>query len=166
LAGARSFLHINGLHTPSSEPMNAGKEEKTLLKINSLADRVSDLSETSPFLTKAVFEDISLHRDAYLEIHFPGLKPIKVELDEQQTVLGRGPGCRIQLQLSNVSRLHARVSRLDEEYLLEDLESTNGTFVNGVRIHKCVLRNNDQIQMGDTKILYVEEKTRQLHDPT
>ena len=86
----------------------------------------------------------------------PGLKPITFELDELGSMIGRCSDCRIQLQLPHVSRMHARVSRFDEEFLIEDLESTNGTFVNGVRIHKCVLRNNDQIQIGEAKILYIE----------
>ena len=36
----------------------------------------------------------------------------------------------------------------------------NGTYVNGIRVLKCILRNNDQIDIGEAKIVFIEEKTR------
>ena len=42
---------------------------------------------------------------------------------------------------------------------MEDMNSTNGVYVNGVRVVKCVLRDNDQIEMGGVKIIFKEEKT-------
>ncbi|MBW1704038.1 MAG: FHA domain-containing protein [Deltaproteobacteria bacterium] len=136
------------------------KEDESTVKVNPLSAQRSELSKTTPILRKAVLEDIAVSRYAYLEIIHPGLETTRVELEEEDTFIGRGSLCRVQLQFDNTSRLHARITFRDEEYQIEDLESTNGTFVNGVQVQKCVLRNNDQIQIGDAKILFIEGKIR------
>lgn len=56
-----------------------------------------------------------------------------------------------------VSRLHARISRENGEYMIEDLNSTNGTFKNGLRLapyEKRKLMEGDEIRLGSTNILY------------
>ena len=75
--------------------------------------------------------------------------------------IGRSPPCRIQLRRAIVSRSHARVTFRNEEYHLEDLGSTNGTYVNGIKVERCILRNNDQIDIGGVKMLFSEQKTLQ-----
>jgi pSer/pThr/pTyr-binding forkhead associated (FHA) protein len=79
-------------------------------------------------------------------------------LGERAVVIGRSAECDIQLEVQNVSRKHASVFFHNEEYLIEDLESTNGVFVNGIKVVKCVLRNNDQIEIGGVKLVFNEEK--------
>jgi len=95
---------------------------------------------------------------AYLEITGSEEKDGIFELGEKPVVIGRSTECDIQLGVQNVSRKHARVLHHDEEYLIEDLESTNGVFVNGIRVVKCVLRNDDQIEIGGVKLIFNEEK--------
>ena len=129
-------------------------ERDTLLKSG------SEFSETTPISRKAVLEDIALSRYAHLEIGRPDVETRRFELGEGETLIGRGSQCQVRLQFNNTSRLHARIGFREEEYFIEDLESTNGTFVNGVRIQKCILRNNDQIQIGDAKILFIEGRIR------
>lgn len=136
-------------------------EERTLLKINPLPAWSSELSKTRPISRKVIMEDLPSRHAASLEIRCPGIETAVVQLDEHETIVGRTSECRIQLQLPNVSRLHARITYRNDEYLIEDLGSTNGTFVNSVRIQKCVLRNNDQILIGDSKIIFSEKKSRQ-----
>lgn len=102
----------------------------------------------------------STHR-AYMEIISLGDKNEVIELVEKDIHIGRSPKCEVQLQVDNVSRRHVRVSFHNEEYHIEDMGSTNGTYVNGIRIEKCVLRNHDQVEIGGVKILFKEEKTLQ-----
>lgn len=72
----------------------------------------------------------------------------KFRLDGSVT-LGRSPDATIMLDDPEVSRLHARVSRTpDGNYLLEDLGSKNGTFVNGTRVERRVLAFGDKIRIG------------------
>ena len=137
-------------------------EDNRFIKIKTLSEEnVSGFSKTTPISKKAVFEDIPTRQCAYLEISCPGTKPVRVELDKSDVVIGRGPQCRIQLNLHDTSRTHARITYDDEEYCIEDLESTNGTFVNGVRVERCVLRNSDQVRIGDARILFIEERLRE-----
>jgi ribosome maturation factor RimP len=136
------------------------KEDESTIKTNPIPVQGTEFSKTTPISRKAVLEDIAFNRYAYLEVSHPGLETTRVELEEKDILIGRVSQCRVQLQFDNTSRLHARITFRDEEYQIEDLESTNGTFVNGVQVQKCVLRSNDQIQIGDAKILFVEGKIR------
>lgn len=65
-------------------------------------------------------------------------------------VIGRGSDCAIRLGDARVSRKHTQVELTDGTYHLQDLESTNGTFVNQVRVAECILHEGDLIQSGDT----------------
>ncbi|GEM_PF-1600538 len=134
------------------------KKDKPLSGFDRPTDTISEFSETRPISRKAVVGDFSPRRNAYLELRFSGVRSSCVELNEGEAVLGRDPRCHVQLQLPNVSRIHARVVHRNEEYEIEDLGSTNGTFLNGVQIKKCILRHNDHIQIGDAEIIYIEEK--------
>ncbi|MCK6511228.1 GGDEF domain-containing protein [Myxococcota bacterium] len=74
---------------------------------------------------------------------------------EQRCVhLGRSSECEISLRDNDISRIHARIEQRDTDtFLLEDLGSTNGTFVNGRRVKSYLLQDNDRIQLGRSTIL-------------
>lgn len=72
------------------------------------------------------------------------------ELGDELT-LGRAAGCQITLEDTYVSQLHARVFRRDGELYVEDLGSTNGTFVNRAKVSAPVaVRRGDRLQVGQT----------------
>lgn len=75
----------------------------------------------------------------------------RVEITDEITV-GRGGGCALVLVDDHLaSRVHARVFRRGKDLLVEDLESSNGTFVNGRRIDRTTrLARGDRIQFGQT----------------
>jgi serine phosphatase RsbU (regulator of sigma subunit) len=78
-----------------------------------------------------------------------GGQALPYELTRDETVLGRLPECDIQLQSNMVSRRHARVVRRGNDFLLEDLGSGNGSFVNGKRIAEATrLRHDDRVKFG------------------
>jgi diguanylate cyclase (GGDEF)-like protein len=84
-----------------------------------------------------------------------------------EVVLGRDPSCPVPLIADDVSRRHARISADGEGHLLVDLDSTNGTWVNGsaVRVHR--LRAGDRIRLGAFVARYVaagDPEGRQLAD--
>jgi sigma-B regulation protein RsbU (phosphoserine phosphatase) len=65
-------------------------------------------------------------------------------------VLGRHPDCSIVLDVGAVSRQHARITKSDDDYLVEDLQSRNGTFRNGVRVEgPTKLAENDELKICD-----------------
>lgn len=72
-----------------------------------------------------------------------------VKLDDQRFTIGRGPENSLCLPVSVVSRSQAEIIRLGSDFLLRDLGSTNGTFVNNVRIAEQVLADGDVIRFGN-----------------
>lgn len=75
-------------------------------------------------------------------------------LEETLVGLGRVAGNAIQLRDTEVSRKHAVLEQSGEAFVLRDLNSSNGTFVNGKRVHEKQLETGDRVQMGRTLLLY------------
>ena len=71
-----------------------------------------------------------------------------VKLDDQRFTVGRGPENSLCLPVSVVSRSQAEIIRLGNDFLLRDLGSTNGSFVNNVRITEQVLADGDVVRFG------------------
>jgi diguanylate cyclase (GGDEF)-like protein len=66
-----------------------------------------------------------------------------------ETVIGRGKEAHVRVDDAGASRAHARITvHDDDQYILEDLRSTNGTFVGGLRIDRVELRSGDRIHIG------------------
>jgi len=69
-------------------------------------------------------------------------------------VIGRAPDCEVRLDEDGISRRHARLFRREDGTVcIQDLESKNGTFVNGERVETFGLRDGDKIQIGSVSIL-------------
>ena len=88
------------------------------------------------------------------------------QFDQEDKTIGRDVEAEISLRDSLVSRRHAQVYRQKAEdsdaiyYVIVDLHSTNGTFVNGERISKAFLQDGDKIQIGNTMLKFT------FHDET
>jgi pSer/pThr/pTyr-binding forkhead associated (FHA) protein len=149
-------------HRASGTNMNK-KDEKSILDehLKSLSpdDRMHMDSATIHVSRDTFIREIPMKHRAYLEITGIGSEVRIVELRREETVIGRTSECDIPLPSNNVSRKHACVGFRNEEYHIKDLNSTNGVYVNGVRIEKCVLRNLDQIEIGGIKLMFNEEQT-------
>jgi pSer/pThr/pTyr-binding forkhead associated (FHA) protein len=76
------------------------------------------------------------------------------ELVNETTTIGRKPGNDIQIDNLSVSGRHAQVITILEDSFLEDLGSTNGTYVNGKLVKKHALENGDNITLGKYQITY------------
>jgi len=92
-----------------------------------------------------------------LEILNGGFEGMSYALSDQEIVIGRNPTTDITLLDEGISREHALVL-YDEDgpgYVIEDLQSTNGTKVNGKRVRSASLVDGDQIQIGQTLFRFV-----------
>jgi diguanylate cyclase (GGDEF)-like protein len=69
-------------------------------------------------------------------------------LQRNEVVLGRGSDCDIQVDRDSVSRRHARVFRNGDQWMVEDLGSTNGSYVNDVPVQRSILRDSDFLKIG------------------
>ena len=74
-------------------------------------------------------------------------------LSAGETVLGRSGHADIRLDDDSISRLHAKLRLSGQTIVIEDLNSSNGTLVNGARVGQHVLCDGDKIRLGETTIL-------------
>jgi len=73
------------------------------------------------------------------------------QLDGDEMTVGRASGCQVALQDDYASSLHARVFRRDGGLFLEDLGSTNGTFLNDRKVAGAVpMQRGDRVKIGGT----------------
>ena len=86
--------------------------------------------------------------------------------DDKRTVIegpvlqiGRAPGCDIVLDDRNVSRRHAEIRRRGPVVVLVDLDSTNGTIVNGRRVREHPLADGDRITLGNSRLTFERRTT-------
>jgi pSer/pThr/pTyr-binding forkhead associated (FHA) protein len=83
------------------------------------------------------------------------LKPIQggrpIVLDKPILLIGRHPDCDVILKNSaKISRKHCCVALVDNRFVVRDLDSMNGVWVNGNRVeHSAMLRNGDELMIGD-----------------
>jgi len=80
------------------------------------------------------------------------------------TTLGRIPTNDIRLLDEMVSGHHAKIIRFQNNYFIEDISSTNGSFVNGKRIRKCVLKDGDKISFGPYKLMF-QKNAEEFNEP-
>ena len=71
---------------------------------------------------------------------------------QESLLVGRHEQCDVVLSDPSVSRRHARLFFRDGSWFLEDLESTNGTVINGVSIGRCELRPGDRLIIGTERL--------------
>jgi len=80
----------------------------------------------------------------------PELKGRTFALGEETTI-GRAAGCQVTIDDSYASQLHARVFQRDGQILVEDIGSTNGTYLNRKKVTgPMVMNRGDQLQIGNT----------------
>jgi pSer/pThr/pTyr-binding forkhead associated (FHA) protein len=78
----------------------------------------------------------------------------KYLLDAEVTRAGRHPDSDIFLDDITVSRRHAEISRQADRYMLRDVGSLNGTYVNRDRVEEATLSNGDELQIGKFKLVF------------
>ncbi len=72
-----------------------------------------------------------------------------------RTLIGRSPDCDVFLDDVTVSRRHAEITHENDSYVIRDLGSLNGTFVNRHRIETSVLSDDDEVQIGKYRMTFL-----------
>ncbi len=90
----------------------------------------------------------------------------EVQLTKDRTTLGRRPYNDIVIDNLAVSGEHAVMQMSGTDVFLEDLNSTNGTYVNGKAIKKQQLQNGDAVEIGKYKIKFVHEGASESYEKT
>ena len=79
-------------------------------------------------------------------------------LEDEMATIGRVDDNTIKVDNMAVSSHHAKLMRENGDYVLIDLNSLNGTFVNGQKVSKWILKNNDFITIGKHTLVYIDER--------
>jgi len=85
-----------------------------------------------------------------LIVHEGELEGERWVIDKEKVIIGRGSSCDVVIPERQVSREHAQIERVDEGFLLRDLNSKNGTYVNGQQVSSepFQLKDGDDIQIA------------------
>src|SRR3954465_13968056 len=84
-----------------------------------------------------------------LTIQLPGQLPVFHVLKDETITIGRMKGNTIVIDDSSISLMHAKITRKDGDFLLKDLNSTNGTRVKGQSIAEVRLRDLDRVRFAE-----------------
>ncbi|HEX3032548.1 MAG TPA: FHA domain-containing protein, partial [Bacillota bacterium] len=79
---------------------------------------------------------------------------MKFPLIKDVSTIGRKEGNDICLQDPNISRVHARIEQVEQDFTLIDMGSTNGTYINGKRVVKALVKPGDNIKLGKTELRF------------
>lgn len=96
-------------------------------------------------------------RSGRLVMQLTGEEVRELKLRQGHTLIGRSTLCDVRIESSMVSRRHALISFTRDGAVLVDLNSTNGTYVDGRRIRRHELQPGETIELGGTRIEYVLE---------
>lgn len=97
-----------------------------------------------------------------------------IDINKDLIIVGRKDDCDVRLDHKSVSKMHCVLVKTDGLLLLRDLDSTNGTRVNGTRVRRAALLPNDQLSIAHYKFriflgpdvveeAHIEEHTQQLN---
>ena len=87
----------------------------------------------------------------------------KIELAGDRLTIGRSPRCDVVFHDPEVSRRHVELNRTSGTWRLSDMESSNGTVVNGRPVNTAELRDRDRLQIGRNVLLFATGPVPELH---
>ena len=96
---------------------------------------------------------------AKLILSMDGLVLKEIPLNKERITIGRKPHNDIQIDNLAISGEHAAIVTILNDSFLEDMNSTNGTLVNGQAVKKHFLRNMDVVELGKYKLKYMSDVT-------
>ena len=121
--------------------------------------------ESSPTRPIPVFKSGKRERDSLGEgpsgkliVIYGGRLGKEYHLGPKRMLIRRMDRSDIVIDDSSVSREHASIERKDGRFILEDLKSTNGTFIDGEFVDVRVLNHGDKIRIGNTVLQFIVEE--------
>jgi sigma-B regulation protein RsbU (phosphoserine phosphatase) len=92
---------------------------------------------------------------AEVTVYSPLFSPVRHELEGPAVSIGRASDCGIPIKDRYLSRKHAEIIVIGTHWVLKDLGSANGTYLNGARVERDEnLKTGDRIRLGDTEIVF------------
>ena len=95
---------------------------------------------------------------ATVTVVFGGQEQKVYQLDKPKLIVGREPTCEIPIDNLGISRQHCQFALRGEAFIVQDLGSSNGTFVNGKKITEHFLNNDDEVVIGKYSLKFKNEQ--------
>lgn len=133
---------------------------KKVLPDDSISDILNSIQIESVEPTKEAVEPISLKREPQAVQGTCILTLIEGDLDTKEFVLkentsiGRSPTNDIVLKAPKVSRQHAAINMYNNQYIIIDLKSSNGVYVNGSKVDESILSPGDEVSVGGYRFTF------------
>src|SRR5256885_10091755 len=83
------------------------------------------------------------------------LKGAIFAINEDTMLIGRETTANLCIADASVSRRHSKIEKQDEGFVITDLESLNGTFINDVPVKSRLLEHGDRVRIGDSQFLFL-----------
>jgi pSer/pThr/pTyr-binding forkhead associated (FHA) protein len=103
---------------------------------------------------------------ARIEVRFNNVAVREVPLDRPTITIGRSGKNDIVVDNMAVSRKHARIYQEGPRFIVEDLKSLNGTFVNNKKVSQWILSDNDKIHIGKHTLVFIDEDVQPSAEPS
>jgi pSer/pThr/pTyr-binding forkhead associated (FHA) protein len=131
------------------------------LVVKDLSETTITYAPTAEDAEKPPLPEAARHATAMLVVvSGAGREGERIPLDADLLTVGRNPDSHLFLDDVTVSRHHARVIRDAAGFLIEDLNSLNGTYVNRRRVERHHLSDGDELQIGKFKLSFLEPLQR------
>src|SRR6266850_4356162 len=101
-----------------------------------------------------------------LTIQLPGFPSVSHVLKDETITIGRMKGNTIVIEDASISLMHAKITRKDGLFYLKDLNSTNGTVVNGQPISEAKLNDLDRVRFADVAGQFLAEAATATSAPS
>ncbi len=139
----------------------ASKEEQSRHILNEYQNKLSEIEKSLQQKQKSTsfvekIKEKNLHGIFPRLIYKVGQESITYPISKPEVSIGRSSSNDITLKDSLVSRSHCAIVFDGESFSIIDKDSTNGTFVNNLRIKNQILKHGDQIKIGSIEIAYIE----------
>lgn len=93
---------------------------------------------------------------AEVTVYSPLFSPFRQTLEGSAASIGRASDCTVPIKDRYLSRRHAEIVAADGGWMVKDLGSANGTYLNGTRLERdSLLKSGDRIRLGDTEIVFI-----------
>ncbi|HKP38019.1 MAG TPA: sigma 54-interacting transcriptional regulator [Pyrinomonadaceae bacterium] len=86
------------------------------------------------------------------------LKDTVISMNEGPVLIGRQTGASLRIRNAAVSRRHAVIEKEGDRFVIADLDSRNGTFVNDLPVKRCELHHGDRVQIGESQFFFLLEE--------
>ena len=89
------------------------------------------------------------------------LKDTVISMNEGPVLIGRQTGASLRIRNAAVSRRHAVIEKDGDRFIIADLDSRNGTFVNDMPVKRCELHHGDRVQIGESQFFFLLEESEE-----